>query len=100
MIIFLYIDVVFQDTQTDRFVDEPWARRIDGRDVIVNRHRHYRLVTHTVGYPLKDIRGTEELLHATYDAFIGTSSEETCVKLLISILSYAGRSRERFSHSP
>ncbi|KAH9889374.1 hypothetical protein C8Q73DRAFT_793575 [Cubamyces lactineus] len=63
-------DVVFQDTQTDQFVDEPWARRIDGRDVIVHRRRHYRLVTHTVGYPLKDIRGTEELLHATYDAFI------------------------------
>ncbi|KAJ8457588.1 hypothetical protein ONZ51_g11440 [Trametes cubensis] len=59
-----------QDTQTDQFVDEAWARRIGGRDVIVTRRRHYRLVTHTVGYGLKDLRGTEELLHATYDAFV------------------------------
>ena len=52
-------------------MDEAWARRIGGRDVIVTRRRHYRLVTHTVGYGLKDLRGTEELLHATYDAFVG-----------------------------
>ena len=52
-------------------MDEAWARRIGGRDVIVTRRRHYRLVTHTVGYGLKDLRGTEELLHATDDAFVG-----------------------------
>ncbi|KAI0326081.1 hypothetical protein GY45DRAFT_1374254 [Cubamyces sp. BRFM 1775] len=63
-------DGTAQDTQTDQFVDEPWARRIDGKDVIVHRRRHYRLVTHTVGYGLQDLRGTEELLHATYDAFV------------------------------
>ncbi|KAH9889370.1 hypothetical protein C8Q73DRAFT_654273 [Cubamyces lactineus] len=63
-------DHTFQDTETDRFVDEPWARRIRGNDVIVSMHRHYRLVTHTVGYPLRSLRGTEELLFATYDVFI------------------------------
>ncbi|KAI0326079.1 hypothetical protein GY45DRAFT_1259676 [Cubamyces sp. BRFM 1775] len=64
------VDRTFQDTQTDQFVDEPWARRIRGHDVIVSMHRHYRLVTHTVGYPLRSLRGTEELLFATYDVFI------------------------------
>ncbi|KAI0326085.1 hypothetical protein GY45DRAFT_1259707 [Cubamyces sp. BRFM 1775] len=59
-----------QDTRTDDFVDESWARRIDGNDVIVSKRRHYRLVTYTVGYSLKTLRGTEELLHATYDVFV------------------------------
>ncbi|KAJ8468983.1 hypothetical protein ONZ51_g9291 [Trametes cubensis] len=63
-------DYTYQDTQTDQFVDEPWARRIGGCDVIVCRRRHYRLVTNTVGYPLRDLRGTEELLHSTYDVFV------------------------------
>ncbi|KAI0324173.1 hypothetical protein GY45DRAFT_450849 [Cubamyces sp. BRFM 1775] len=63
-------DDQFQDTQSDQFVDESWARRIGGKDVIVHRRRHYRMVTHTVGFGLKDLRGTEELLHATYDAFV------------------------------
>ncbi|KAJ8468976.1 hypothetical protein ONZ51_g9289 [Trametes cubensis] len=64
-------DRTAQDTQTDQFVDESWARRIGGKDVIVQRRRHYRLVTHTVGYGLQNLRGTEELLYATYDAFVG-----------------------------
>ncbi|KAH9889373.1 hypothetical protein C8Q73DRAFT_654021 [Cubamyces lactineus] len=59
-----------QDTQSDDFVDESWARQIDGKDVIVYRRRHYRLVTHTVGYGLSNLRGTDELLHATYDVFV------------------------------
>ncbi|KAL7281487.1 hypothetical protein ACG7TL_004802 [Trametes sanguinea] len=48
---------------------EPWKCRIDNKEVYVSRRRHYRLVTQTVGYSLKTIRGTEELLHSTYDVF-------------------------------
>ncbi|KAJ2981291.1 hypothetical protein NUW54_g10892 [Trametes sanguinea] len=61
---------VYQETRTNKYVAEPWAHRIDGKDVIVRRRRHYRLVTSTVGYSIKTLRGTEELLHSTYDVFI------------------------------
>ena len=71
------LDHIAQDTQSDQYVDESWARRIDGKDVIVSRRRHYRLVTHTVGYSLSNLRGTDELLHATYDVFVGEQSAGT-----------------------
>ncbi|KAI0671014.1 hypothetical protein C8Q78DRAFT_831091 [Trametes maxima] len=58
---------IYHDTETGRFVNEPWASRIDGKAVYPDRRRHYRLVTETVGYSLKSLRGTEELLHSTYD---------------------------------
>ncbi len=35
------------------------------------RRRHHRLVMGTVGYNLNRLRGTEELLHATYDVYTG-----------------------------
>ncbi|KAI0671005.1 hypothetical protein C8Q78DRAFT_974397 [Trametes maxima] len=57
-------------TQTHRFVEQPWACAIDGKDIFVCKRQHYRLVTGTVGYGLKSVRGTEELLYSTYDAFI------------------------------
>ncbi|KAI0324169.1 hypothetical protein GY45DRAFT_1263369 [Cubamyces sp. BRFM 1775] len=63
-------DGIPQDTQSDQFVDEPWARQIDRKDVIVHRRRHYRIVTYTVGYSLSTLRGTDELLHSTYDVFV------------------------------
>ncbi|KAJ3002982.1 hypothetical protein NUW54_g5551 [Trametes sanguinea] len=61
---------IYQETRTNKYVAEPWAHRIDGKDVIVRRRRHYRLVASTVGYSIKTLRGTEELLHSTYDVFI------------------------------
>ncbi|OSC97322.1 hypothetical protein PYCCODRAFT_1428549 [Trametes coccinea BRFM310] len=60
----------FQETMTNYHVRKPWASRVDGKAVNVHRRRHYRLVTHTVGQSLKMLRGTEELLHSTYDVFI------------------------------
>ncbi|KAI0350366.1 hypothetical protein OH77DRAFT_1431105 [Trametes cingulata] len=59
----------FQSTDTHRFMGEPWVSRIDDKDIYVSKLRHYRIVTDTAGYDLKNIRGTQELLHATYDAF-------------------------------
>ncbi|OSD07056.1 hypothetical protein PYCCODRAFT_1449760 [Trametes coccinea BRFM310] len=59
----------YQDTLTGQLSAEPWKCRIDNKEVYVSRRRHYRLVTQTVGYSLKTIRGTEELLHSTYDVF-------------------------------
>ncbi|OSC97325.1 hypothetical protein PYCCODRAFT_1481381 [Trametes coccinea BRFM310] len=60
----------YQETMTNRYILMPWASRMDGKAVNVHRRRHYRLVTHTVGQSLKMLRGTEELLHSTYDVFI------------------------------
>ena len=46
---------------------------VSGETIEIPLRRHYRLVTGTVGYPLDSIRGVQELLHATYDVFVGTS---------------------------
>ena len=42
-----------------------------GHDVTVVKHWHYRVVLGTVGYGLRDLHGTQELLSATYDVFHG-----------------------------
>ncbi|OSC97317.1 hypothetical protein PYCCODRAFT_1419686 [Trametes coccinea BRFM310] len=60
----------FQETRTNQYVSEPWSRCIDEKDVYVSKRRHYRLVMGTVGYSIKTLRGTEELLHSTFDVFI------------------------------
>ena len=46
---------------------------VSGETIEIPLRRHYRLVTGTVGYPLESVRGVQELLHATYDVFVGTS---------------------------
>ncbi|OSC97320.1 hypothetical protein PYCCODRAFT_1419696 [Trametes coccinea BRFM310] len=61
---------LFQDTHTNRFIGTPWSSRLNGKTIYVSRRRHYRLVTHTVGQSLRTLRGTEELLHSTYDVFV------------------------------
>ncbi|GBE83554.1 predicted protein [Sparassis crispa] len=58
----------FQRTQTDRYRMAEWLCRSD-RQILVRSRVHYRLILTTVGLPLQDIRGTEELLHATYDVY-------------------------------
>ncbi|KAI9062464.1 hypothetical protein FKP32DRAFT_1574035 [Trametes sanguinea] len=60
----------FQETRTNLYITEPWSRCIDGKDVYVSKRRHYRLVMGTVGYSIKTLRGTEELLYSTYDVFL------------------------------
>ncbi|KAI9062469.1 hypothetical protein FKP32DRAFT_1677406 [Trametes sanguinea] len=64
-------DPAFQETRTNEFTSEPWSRCIDDKDVYVSRRRHYRLVLGTVGYSIKTLRGTKELLHSTFDVFLG-----------------------------
>ncbi|OJT13844.1 hypothetical protein TRAPUB_9614 [Trametes pubescens] len=60
-----------QTTQTQQFLDAPWlcGSKKDFRAVVFRRTR-YRLVLEFAGYPLTKFRGTTELLHGAYDAFM------------------------------
>ncbi|KAI0357831.1 hypothetical protein OH77DRAFT_1305455 [Trametes cingulata] len=60
---------VIQYTLNDGYTTKPWACYVAGRRTSTVAHIHYRLVLGTVGYGLKRFRGTNELLHGTYDAF-------------------------------
>ncbi|KAI0629905.1 hypothetical protein C8Q77DRAFT_1139149 [Trametes polyzona] len=62
--------VIWEATFTGQMSLSPWVCRIAGEPVRVYDKQRYRLVVETVGYGLATIRGTAELLHATYDAFI------------------------------
>ncbi|KAH9889367.1 hypothetical protein C8Q73DRAFT_623104, partial [Cubamyces lactineus] len=57
-------------TKTDQFSAEPWVLRLHEPKTPVSKRRHYRMVTRTVGSSLSSVRGTEELLHATYDILL------------------------------
>lgn len=63
--------VRFHFTQTSLLTKQAWRCRIDGKYSHIHSRRHYRLVTDIAGYGLSTIRGTRELLHASYDAFTG-----------------------------
>ncbi|KAI0712056.1 hypothetical protein C8Q76DRAFT_733247 [Earliella scabrosa] len=58
-----------QCSMTDEHCFATWTRTVRGRQIRVGKHQHYRIVLGTVGYDLRHIRGTDELLHATFDAF-------------------------------
>ena len=60
----------FQMTSTDKLLGKSWVCR-GGVKLRPLRRQHYRMIVDTVGYGLKYIRGTEELLHATYNVFTG-----------------------------
>ena len=60
-----------QASRTDELCKRPWVCKIDEEAPPLRKRLHYRLVCSTVGYGLQRFRGTEELLHATYDAFQG-----------------------------
>ncbi|KAJ2965239.1 hypothetical protein NUW54_g14185 [Trametes sanguinea] len=64
------IETVFQSSLTEAYLGEPWICLVDGDRVRINELWHYRLATSTVGYSLKSLRGTEELLYATHDALV------------------------------
>ncbi|KAI9064635.1 hypothetical protein FKP32DRAFT_571451 [Trametes sanguinea] len=64
------IETVFQSSLTEAYLGEPWICQVDGDRVRINELWHYRLATSTVGYSLKSLRGTEELLYATHDALV------------------------------
>lgn len=63
-----------QRTETDRYDTQPWVCPIRGAHVSVSTHIHYRLILGTVGYPLRRLKGTDELLHAAYDVFQGQAA--------------------------
>lgn len=58
----------------------------------MNTNVHYRLVLGTVGYGLKGFKGTDELLHATYDAFQGKPACTLLRQHISNSISYEGRS--------
>ncbi|RPD62303.1 hypothetical protein L226DRAFT_458441 [Lentinus tigrinus ALCF2SS1-7] len=58
-----------QVSETDEYQKDETVCKVMGDDVVVVKHWHYRVVLGTVGYGLGYIRGTEKLLHATYDVF-------------------------------
>ncbi|EIW59668.1 uncharacterized protein TRAVEDRAFT_71650 [Trametes versicolor FP-101664 SS1] len=60
---------IWQTTHTAGAALRRWACRIAGQPISVTDVQRYRLVLGTVGYGISTIKGTEELLHATYDAF-------------------------------
>ena len=66
-----HADREFQVTQTDEFCADPWVCKVGGQKPRLNKRVHYRLALHTVGYGLKDFKGTAELLQATYDVLQG-----------------------------
>ncbi len=57
---------------TDEFCLDSWPCEVRGKKIKLGKYWHYRIVLGTVGYGLKHLNGTEELLHATYDVFQGT----------------------------
>ena len=72
-----------QHTETDQYCKQPWACPVLAKKVVVSTHIHYRLVVGEVGYGLERLKGTRELLSATYDAFHGGSA---CIHALCAIL--------------
>ncbi|KAJ3012573.1 hypothetical protein NUW54_g1830 [Trametes sanguinea] len=63
-------NVMSQSTLTEAYLGDSWICIVDGIKVAVQKLWHYRLVTSTVGYSLRSLRGTEELLYAGHDALI------------------------------
>ncbi|RDX42650.1 hypothetical protein OH76DRAFT_1488529 [Lentinus brumalis] len=57
----------FQATLTDEFCSDPWTCVLLGSKYSLSKRTHYRLVLGIVGYTLRQITGTQELLRASYD---------------------------------
>ena len=64
-------ETYFQDTVSHKMTSQPWVCLFHKYPPFAMRRRHHRLVLGTVGYNLDRLRGTEELLHATYDVYTG-----------------------------
>ncbi|CCL98569.1 uncharacterized protein FIBRA_00569 [Fibroporia radiculosa] len=63
-------DECIHHTLTDKYLDAEWVCTggVGGtmRQIVVTPHVHYRVTLGTVGYPLDQFRGTEELLYSTH----------------------------------
>ncbi|KAI0664001.1 hypothetical protein C8Q70DRAFT_905844 [Cubamyces menziesii] len=66
----VYHCIIGYRSAANQFSAEPWVSRINESKTSVSKRRHYRLVTQTVGSSLSSVRGTEELLYATYDILL------------------------------
>ncbi|RDX49871.1 hypothetical protein OH76DRAFT_1350143 [Lentinus brumalis] len=66
----MLLDGDYQSTRTDEFKTGLWLWPEGSKDIHVSQRRHYRIVLEPVGYDVRYLRGTEELLHASYDIFI------------------------------
>ncbi|PIL30475.1 hypothetical protein GSI_07174 [Ganoderma sinense ZZ0214-1] len=62
-------DTKYQHTLSHEVMSKPWVCLFHKDPPFAIRRRHHRLVMGTVGYNLNRLRGTEELLHATYDVY-------------------------------
>ncbi|OBZ71336.1 hypothetical protein A0H81_08861 [Grifola frondosa] len=73
---------------THKYESSRWVCGSKQRKISVSKHDHYRLVEGVAGYSLKRFKGTEELLHATYDVFqamIDTSTKDNRIHRDISL---------------
>ncbi|KAH9939570.1 hypothetical protein B0H21DRAFT_698233 [Amylocystis lapponica] len=71
-----HVDVsmpVNQHTRTKEFIDCDWVCQ-GGRKISLSDHAHYRLVSKTVGYPLKRFVDAKELLRTTFHAYQALTS--------------------------
>ncbi|OBZ71215.1 hypothetical protein A0H81_08700 [Grifola frondosa] len=59
----------YQRTATNQCLTEPWVCGLKSRCVAISKYVHYRLVSGPAGYGLQKFKGTNELLHATYDVY-------------------------------
>ncbi|RPD54655.1 hypothetical protein L227DRAFT_595897, partial [Lentinus tigrinus ALCF2SS1-6] len=69
----------YQSTITDEYKSQPWVHLAGSKDIHISPRRHYRLVLEQVGYEVRFLRGTEELLNASYDVFAGRCSAHVCI---------------------
>ncbi len=69
-------------TETDRYDTQSWVCPVRGQQVTVSTHIHYRLILWMVGYPVRRLKGTDELLHSGYDIFQG----EFACQLLVALI--------------
>ncbi|KAH9849514.1 hypothetical protein C2E23DRAFT_839569 [Lenzites betulinus] len=63
-------DVIWQTTITGEVAQKCGTCCVAGKAPSVTDQQRYRLAVRTVGYGLSTLRGTEELLHGTYGAFV------------------------------
>lgn len=66
------VGIDYQTTRSDEFLYDAWVCSGGPRTKLsLTYYRHYRLVLGTVGYPLEQLRGTNELLSAGFDVYKG-----------------------------
>lgn len=65
-----FTSILGQRSLTDTYQTASWNCH-NVAEPPITPHTHYRLALVEVGYPLKNLVGTKELMHATHNAFSG-----------------------------